>query len=151
MLPKEEHYIFPGKVPGSLEQDRAAVGGPAVATKIPYTYHLSSMAPSREGPGGSVKIADSTNFLAGTNIAVAVVTVKPGGLRELHWHPNGSEWQYYVKGDGRMTIFSAAAQARTMSFHANDVGFVPALNGHYVENAATPISFSSSSSRALAL
>ncbi len=33
-----------------------------------------------------------------------------------------------------MTVFSAAGKARTMSFHANDVGYVPPLNGHYVEN-----------------
>ncbi len=81
-----------------------------------------------------MKIADSSNFLASTNIAVAVNTIKPGGLREMHWHPNGSEWQYWISGSGRMTIFSAAGKARTMDFHANDVGYVPALNGHYVEN-----------------
>lgn len=133
-LPEDELYIFPGEVPGSLEADRAAVGGQAVTTKIPYTYHFSDVPPTRVGPGGSMKIADSSNFLASTNIAVAVNTIKPGGLREMHWHPNGSEWQYWISGSGRMTIFSAAGKARTMDFHANDVGYVPALNGHYVEN-----------------
>jgi oxalate decarboxylase/phosphoglucose isomerase-like protein (cupin superfamily) len=24
------------------------------------------------------------------------VTLKPGVLHELHWHPNEDEWQYYV-------------------------------------------------------
>jgi oxalate decarboxylase len=27
-----------------------------------------------------------------------MVTVPPGGMRELHWHPNSDEWQYYIAG-----------------------------------------------------
>ena len=46
-----------------------------------------------------MKIVDRRNFPA-TDIAAAIVTLKPGGLRELHWHPNADEWQYYVKGNG---------------------------------------------------
>jgi hypothetical protein len=45
-------------------------------------------------------------------------------MRELHWHPNASEWQYYLAGKGRMTVFTSEG-ARTMDFNANDVGFVP--------------------------
>jgi oxalate decarboxylase len=54
-------------------------------------------------------------------------------MRELHWHPNASEWQYYLAGKGRMTVFTTDG-ARTMDFNANDVGYVPAVAGHYVEN-----------------
>jgi oxalate decarboxylase len=57
-----------------------------------------------------------------------------GGIRELHWHPNASKWQFYIAGKGRMTVFSPVGNARTMDFHANDVGYVPAVAGHYVEN-----------------
>jgi oxalate decarboxylase len=62
-----------------------------------------------------------------------LVTVKPGGMRELHWHPNTSEWQYYLSGKGCMTVFTSEG-TRTMDFNANDVGFVPAVVGHYIEN-----------------
>nr|WP_308347006.1 cupin domain-containing protein [Serratia marcescens] len=24
--------------------------------------------------------------------------MKPGAIRELHWHPNANEWQYYIAG-----------------------------------------------------
>ena len=58
------------------------------------------MKPTKVSKGGEVKIVDQKNFPA-TNIAAAIVTLKPGGLRELHWHPNEDEWQYYVKGKGR--------------------------------------------------
>jgi oxalate decarboxylase len=33
-----------------------------------------------------------------------------------------------------MTVFMPTGRARTMDFNANDVGFVPAVAGHYVEN-----------------
>jgi oxalate decarboxylase/phosphoglucose isomerase-like protein (cupin superfamily) len=53
-----------------------------------------------------VKIIDSKIFSV-TPISAAIVTLKPGGLRELHWHPNADEWQYYISGKGRMTVFAA--------------------------------------------
>jgi oxalate decarboxylase/phosphoglucose isomerase-like protein (cupin superfamily) len=65
---------------------------------------------------------------------MAHVTLKPGALRELHWHPNADEWQYYIQGSGRMTVFFNRATSRTTDFRAGDVGFVPQTLGHYVEN-----------------
>jgi oxalate decarboxylase len=55
-------------------------------------------------------------------------------MRELHWHPNADEWQYYISGKGRMTIFATAGRARTMDFQAGDVGYVQQTLPHYVEN-----------------
>jgi len=55
-------------------------------------------------------------------------------MRELHWHPNASEWQFYIAGKARMTVFMPVGNARTMDYNANDVGFVPAVSGHYIEN-----------------
>jgi oxalate decarboxylase len=52
----------------------------------------------------------------------------------MHWHPNASEWQFYIAGKGRMTVFMPPEKARTMDFNANNVGFVPAVAGHYIEN-----------------
>ena len=136
-LPKEEEYIFPGTVPGPLEDDRRAVGGKAVESKMSYSFHMRSMKPSFEDAGGSARIVDSSVFAASTAIAAALVILKPGAIRELHWHPNAAEWQYWLKGSGRMTVFASAGKARTMSFHANDVGFVPAVAGHFIENTGT--------------
>ena len=61
-------------------------------------------------------------------------TIKPGCMREMHWHPQASEWQFWVKGKGRMTVFDAEGNARTMDFNPNDVGYVPKMAGHYIEN-----------------
>jgi hypothetical protein len=58
-------------------------------------------------------------------------------LRGLHGERSASmssaEWQYYISGKGRMGLVLPHG-ARTMDFNANDVGFVPRVAGHYIEN-----------------
>ena len=133
-LPTRDLYIFPGSVPPSLAQDRESVGGRSAASPIAYTFKASTMAPSKKTPGGEVRVVDSRNFPANRAIATGIVTLKPGGMRELHWHPTSSEWQFYVAGKARMTVFFSQGNARTMDFSANDVGFIPQVCGHYIEN-----------------
>jgi oxalate decarboxylase len=65
---------------------------------------------------------------------MAMVTVHPRGMRELHWHPNADEWQYFIAGQGRMTVVATGNRARTMDFQAGDVGYVQKTLLHYVEN-----------------
>lgn len=135
-LPKGEPlYIFPSDEPRkSLDEEISEVSRHAAKPKLSYTFKASAMKPTKESEAGNVKIIDSRNFPASKKIASAIVTVKPGCLRELHWHPNGSEWQYWISGKGRMTVFPGQEAARTMDFNANDVGFVSNMAGHYIEN-----------------
>ena len=79
-------------------------------------------------------IIDSNTFKVSTTVAAAIVTLHPGGLRELHWHQNADEWQYYISGKGRMTVVDTGARARTMDFQAGDVGYVQQTLAHYIEN-----------------
>jgi oxalate decarboxylase len=55
-------------------------------------------------------------------------------MRELHWHPNADEWQYYLSGQARMTVFASQGQAQTFDYQAGDVGYIPRAMPHYVEN-----------------
>ena len=91
------------------------------------------MPPTKSTKGGEVRIVDSSNFKVSTT-AMAMVTLHPGGLRELHWHPNASEWQYYIRGRGKMTVVATGNKARTMDFQAGDVGYVEKTLLHYIEN-----------------
>ena len=135
-LPATELYIFEAPLPGPLEEDKRFLGA-NLETQVQYTFKTGSMTPSSKTAGGEARIVDSTNFPIAVNIAAALVTIKPGGLREMHWHPNVSEWQYWVKGKGRMTMVTTGAKARTMDFNANDVGYVPSMAGHCIENTGT--------------
>jgi oxalate decarboxylase len=131
-------YIFDAPVPGALGDDKL-LGAPPVPQS--FKHRLLAQEPLRT-KGGTVRIADSSNFLASKTIAAALVEIEPGGLRELHWHPNTDEWQYYIEGEGRMGVFASSGQARTFDFQAGDVGYVPFAMGHYIENTgSTPLRF----------
>jgi oxalate decarboxylase len=131
-------YIFAAPVPGPLSTDQ--VPGPAGATQS-FSHRMMAQSPIKTG-SGTVRITDSSVFQVSKTMAAALVEVAPGGMRELHWHPNVDEWQYYIEGDGRMGVFGASGQARTFDFHAGDVGYVPFAMGHYIENTGTtPLRF----------
>ena len=125
--------MFQAELPGDLktEQMQARKGTGEVSQH--YDFRTSQLRPAKVTAGGEVKIVDSNNFPI-TPIAAAIVRVKPGGLRELHWHPNADEWQYYISGKGRMSVFAAGGRARTMDFQEGDVGYVLQSTPHYVEN-----------------
>jgi oxalate decarboxylase len=126
-----ERYLFAGEVPPALDADR--VPSPAGEVPEPFSHHMLAQDPII-APGGHARITDSSNFPVATTIAAALVEVEPGAMRELHWHPNADEWQYYLSGRGRMTVFASSGKARTFDYQAGDVGYVPFAMGHYVEN-----------------
>jgi oxalate decarboxylase len=128
-----ERYIFPAPVPGALSSDKIAG-----ATPVPQSFSHRLMAQKPiETSGGTVRIADSSIFPASVTIAAALVEIRAGGMRELHWHPSTNEWQYYIEGQARMGVFGASGQARTFDLRAGDVGYVPFAMGHYIENTGT--------------
>lgn len=130
-FPDEQKYIFPGNVPGSLaEVTRATPEGPVPS---PFTLHMDTV-PVIESEAGRVRIVDVNTFPAAQTISAAFVEIEPGGMRELHWHPKAAEWQYYIQGQARMTVFNSNGVARTFNYTAGDVGVVPFVAGHYVQN-----------------
>ena len=134
----DQLYIFAGKVPPPLKRDR--VKG-AIPTPLAYTHKMMAQKPIKT-KSGAVRITDSSNFPVATAIAAALVEVEPGGMREMHWHPNTDEWQYYLEGAARMGVFGSTGNARTFDFRAGDVGYVPFAMGHYVENTGNgPLRF----------
>jgi len=130
-IPNKQRYMFQANVPGSLESQK--VSNPYGTVPKNFTFKLLAQKPLVT-PGGTVRIVDSSNFPISTTIAAALVEIKPGGMREMHWHPNNDEWQYYLTGTGRMTVFAASGSARTFNYRAGDVGYVPFAMGHYIQN-----------------
>jgi oxalate decarboxylase len=132
-IPQKDLWIFQAPVPGPLATDRVAGAGPVPNT---FSHRMLAQEPLRMN-GGTVRITDSSLFKASKTIAAALVEMEPGGVRELHWHPNVDEWQYYISGQARMTVFASQNNARTFNFQAGDVGAVPFPMGHYIENIGT--------------
>lgn len=128
---EHDRYIFDAPLPPDLVAD--AVPSPAGIVPTSFSHRLLEQEPIKAA-GGQVRIVDSSNFPAASTIAAALVEVEPGAMRELHWHPNTDEWQYYISGRGRMTVFASAGKARTFDYQAGDVGYIPFAMGHYIEN-----------------
>ncbi|KAF4996074.1 hypothetical protein FGRMN_4736 [Fusarium graminum] len=102
-----------------------------------FVYRTFQHDPERiGGTGGKFWKIDSTNFPASKTLAATFVTLKPGGLRELHWHPNAEEWLYFHQGTARATVFIGNAAARTFDFSAGDTAAFPDNSGHYIENTS---------------
>lgn len=133
-LPTKEKYIFKGEVPKPIDEVKKINSNGD--TPLPLTFHMDNLNPI-ESEAGRVWIVDSKVFPAAQTISAAIVEVEPGGMRELHWHPKAPEWQYYIKGQARMTVFNSAGLARTFNYQAGDVGYVPNVAGHYVQNIGT--------------
>ncbi|KAK7467477.1 hypothetical protein VKT23_004530 [Stygiomarasmius scandens] len=128
-IPAQELYIFPAAPP----QSDTPPDSPQGQVPNSFVFELSKMNATQLS-GGSVKIVDSTVFPVSTTIAVAEVTVEPGAMRELHWHPTMDEWSFFLAGEGRVTVFASQGNARTFNYQPGDIGYVPAAMGHYVEN-----------------
>jgi oxalate decarboxylase len=133
-IPLHNLWIFQGKVPGDLESVRKAMTGKAALPPEPFTFSLVSAPYVTNTKSGSLQVADSNSFKVATTVAGALATIKPGAIREMHWHPNADEWQYYIKGKARMGVFNTGPNVLTMDFNPGDIGYVPRNFGHYVEN-----------------
>ncbi len=116
-IPAGELFIFPGtKAPADISKQN--IVGPAglVPKQNSYTYHLSKKQPDHVTAGGSVNIIDPTIFPVAKMFSAAVVTVKPGALREIHWHTTSDEWNFFIAGSARIGIYAAQGNARTFDY-----------------------------------
>jgi len=134
-IPLHNKWIYQSNQPAPpLETVEAQIASAAGKPPNPFVFSLADLPPNRETKSGTVRIADSNNFLVSKTIAATRVTLKPGGLRDMHWHPNADEWAYFLQGTARTTVFNTGPAAITADFHAGDIGYVKKALGHYVEN-----------------
>lgn len=133
-IPDDQLWIFPG-TPAPTDISEQNITGPDgyLPKEQSYTYHFSQQAPY-EVEGGSVKIIDPVTFPIAEKFSAALVTIQPGAMREIHWHLDSDEWNFFIQGQARVTVFKAPESARTFDFSTGDVGYIPAPQSHYIEN-----------------
>jgi oxalate decarboxylase len=136
-IPLHNLYIFQGQMPGPLATDAKQAQGDAGPMPIPSSFALNEVIPTKQTKGGSIKVADSSIFKASKTIAAGLVTIHPGAMREMHWHPNADEWQYFVAGTGDLTVFNTGPKVASNTFHAGDIGYVKKDFGHYIRNTGS--------------
>jgi oxalate decarboxylase len=84
-IPVHNKWIYQSNIPApplpTVEAQMAAAAG---KPPNPFVFSLGDMQTSSETKSGTVRIADSTNFLVSKTIAATRVTIKPGGMRDMH-------------------------------------------------------------------
>ncbi len=132
LFPKKEVYFVQGDVPN----DRSTYATPRASAELVsrHRYPLHAQQPRRVPGGGTQRTVTVDEFPISATMAGSLIELQPGAMRELHWHPNADEWQYYLAGTGEMTVFLAQGHSVTEHFQAGDVGYVPKGAGHYIKN-----------------
>ncbi|MFW7269969.1 cupin domain-containing protein [Gluconacetobacter sp. Hr-1-5] len=131
-IPLDNLWIFQGDIPPDLPMDQRSARVVPGAEKV--IYRLSRAQPLSKAHGGQAQVADSRNFPISKTIAAALETIRPGGMREMHWHPNADEWAFVIQGQARVTVFNTGPKAQTANFNPGDVWYIKKSLGHYVEN-----------------
>ncbi|HLJ91696.1 MAG TPA: cupin domain-containing protein [Gemmataceae bacterium] len=131
-FPKEELYIPQGRVPP--ERPEPPRQGMLKSSPQTHRYPLMAQLPHARFPGGEERRVSAREFPISTTITGVIVDLKPGALREPHWHPHANEWLYFITGRARMTLFGSGGRARTEEFGPGDAGYIPQGFGHYLEN-----------------
>lgn len=119
---------------GGLTMAGAAVGAEhEKPEEIPTFRFAMEKQKGRVTEGGSAKEATARQLPISQNIAGVSMRLKPGGLRELHWHANAAEWAYVVKGRVRTTVIGPDALSETNDFEPGDVWYFPRGHGHALQ------------------
>jgi oxalate decarboxylase len=130
-LPKKELYIGTGPIAGNAQPRN--IDANVEQSQNPHKFSLLHAHPE-EFPGGSLRVVSQKEFPINSSLTSALMTLKPGAFRELHWHPNVDEWQYVVGGAGQLTLFGSHSRVKTMDYDQGKVAFVKQGYGHYIEN-----------------
>ena len=86
-----------------------------------------------QGEGGSAKEATVEEFPISQSIAGVSMRLKPGAIRELHWHSLAAEWAYVLEGRCRTTVISPNGQSEIDDFGPGDTWFFPRGHGHAIQ------------------
>jgi oxalate decarboxylase len=129
-FPKKEAYICAGKVPTSAIENLR--DGTLQPPQFTHKYRLDMQTP-RIFPGGREYLVSAREFPIQTSLTAVRMDLQPGALREMHWHPNADEWQYYVRGKARIRVFGSHGRTRTEEFGPGQIAFIQQGYGHYVE------------------
>ena len=99
-----------------------------------HKFNLKGFQPAVQSRGGTVSLGNANNFGILSGLACYLLTLKPKGIREPHWHPNAAELDYVISGRGRMTIFSPGDKVDTFEVGPGELVYIPSAYFHYIEN-----------------
>jgi len=102
--------------------------------KLPSFKFAMEDQEGRVTEAGSAKEATIKQLPVSKGLAGVSMRLKPGGIRELHWHAIAAEWAFMIKGKVRTTVIAPDSQSEMNDFDAGDVWYFPRGHGHMLQN-----------------
>jgi oxalate decarboxylase len=133
-FPKEEVYFARGPVPP--REQHPPLHGKKRNPPLTHKFRMLSEDPHSIHTGGREWRVGSDKFPISRTVTGVILELEPGGLRELHWHPNADEWQYVLEGKVGVTMFGSHGRYRIETLNRGDVGYIPRGYGHSIENSS---------------
>jgi oxalate decarboxylase len=130
-MPKGETYIMSGPV---IPESRAKET--LLPPALTHKYALMDLPPRIDTRGGQLRLATQKEFPMSKSMSGGVMTLKPGAIREMHWHPNANEWHYYLSGMAEVALFGSGGRGKVKQFVPGDVAYMPAGYGHAIRNTS---------------
>ncbi len=94
--------IVIGSKPTNIQETDSSI------TKIPnsHKFNIQRIPPQIQTAGGTVAKANASSFpiLSGSSMPFFSLIMKPGAIRDPHWHPNASELGYILDGMARLIV-----------------------------------------------
>ena len=88
----------------------------------------------RDFEGGTFRLATIDEFPASKTMSGGLMLINKGQQRNLHWHVNANEWQYYLRGKGQVALFGSGGRSKVTDVSAGDAVYIPMGFGHAIKN-----------------
>ena len=135
-IPKEKAYFVRGGLPPA---EAVSVQGALYSPPETFRYRMLAQEPHSIHEFGREWRVGSNRFPISQTMTGVILDLEPGGLRELHWHPNADEWQYVIESDFSVSLFGSHGRYRVETLSKGDVGYIPQGYGHSIENVGNKV------------
>ena len=132
-FPKGEVYIQAGPVLPAAD----ALDAPWPKQSTHKFALMKNARAVRDFAGGTFRLATVKEWPISKDMAGGLMTIRPGRMLELHWHPNASEWNYVLRGRAQVALFGSGGRGRVAEFGPGDAAYYPQGFGHAIRNIGT--------------
>jgi oxalate decarboxylase len=129
-FPKGETYIQAGPVVPISQ----AVDAPWPKESTHKFRLMRDPKAARDFAGGTFRLATIDEFPASKTMSGGLMVINKGKQRNLHWHVNANEWQYYLRGKGQVVLFGSGGRGKVADVNPGDAVYIPAGFGHAIKN-----------------
>ncbi len=121
-----ENIALAGMATAAAEAQDRERDGDRDRNRLPdFKYNLEAQT-HWTGEGGSAKEVTVAEFPISQSIAGVSMRLKPGAMRELHWHSLAAEWAYMLEGRCRVTVIDPHGVADVADFDVGDTWYLSA-------------------------